>query len=124
MRKFKLIKQHDSMQCGAACLAMLCYYYGRYYTIEAISKRMSVSNTGVSMYAISESANSLGLKSFGQFVDVGQLGLNKAPCILHWNQNHFVVLYKVKNGNKYYIADPGKGLMTYSRVLADYSGFL
>lgn len=103
------------MQCGAACLAMLCYYYGRYYTIEAISKRMSVSNTGVSMYAISESANSLGLKSFGQFVDVGQLGLNKAPCILHWNQNHFVVLYKVKNGNKYYIADPGKGLMTYSR---------
>ena len=37
------------------------------------------------------------------------------PCILHWNQNHFVVLYKQKRGKKFYIADPGKGLVTYSR---------
>ena len=37
------------------------------------------------------------------------------PCILHWNQNHFVVLYKQKRGKKFYIADPGKGLVIYSR---------
>lgn len=49
-----------------------------------------------------------GRASIEQLINIAQ------PCILHWKQNHFVVLYRIKNGKKFYIADPGKGLITYS----------
>lgn len=51
MRRIKFIKQHDSMQCGAACLAMICGMYGKSYPLEKISNMVSISGSGVSMYA-------------------------------------------------------------------------
>lgn len=60
MKRVRFVKQHDSMQCGAACLSMICNMYGATYPLDMISRMMSVSSTGVSMYAISETAKALG----------------------------------------------------------------
>ena len=109
------IRQHDSMQCGIACLAMVCKHYGKEFSIETLSRYCFASTEGVSLLGISEAANKLGLHSVCGRVSMEQMQQAPLPCILHWNQNHFVVLYKQKRGKKFYIADPGKGLITYNR---------
>ena len=105
--------QHDSMQCGITCLRMVCKYFGREYSLNSLSKLCFATTEGVSMLGINEAANTLGLHTISARATVTMLGEKTLPCILHWNQNHFVVLYKVKKGKKFYVADPGKGLVTY-----------
>ncbi len=106
--------QHDSMQCGIASLQMVCKYFGREYTLDSLSKLCFATTEGVSMLGINEAANTLGLHTACARISIAMLNEAPLPCILHWNQNHFVVLYKVKKGKKFYVADPGKGLVTYS----------
>lgn len=115
MARFPIIRQHDSMQCGVACLAMVCKYFGRDYGLNKIAELCFATNQGVSLLGISEAAEAVGLHTLCGRVDVSMFNEAPMPCILHWNQNHFVVLYKVKNGKKFYIADPGKGLLKYDR---------
>ena len=114
MTCFQGVKQHDSMQCGVACLQMVSRYFGREYSLHFLSDICFATNEGVSMLGISEAANEIGLHSVCTRATVEELSKVSLPCILHWNQNHFVVLYKVKRGKKFYIADPGKGLITYN----------
>ena len=102
------------MQCGVACLQMVSRYFGREYSLHFLSDICFATNEGVSMLGISEAANEIGLHSVCTRATVEELSNVSLPCILHWNQNHFVVLYKVKRGKKFYIADPGKGLITYN----------
>ncbi len=66
------------------------------------------------MLGINEAAKTLGLHTVCARATIEELSETPLPCILHWNQNHFVVLYKVKKGKKFYIADPGKGKTTYN----------
>ena len=111
---FYFYRQHDAMQCGIACMAMVCKYYGRIYSFENLSNICSITNEGVSMQALKQLAEALcfdvlcGKASLYQIKDINY------PCLLHWNQNHFVVLYKVKKGKTFYIADPAKGLVKYN----------
>ncbi len=102
------------MQCGVACLAMICRHYNKAYGIEELSKLCGVSTDGVSLLAISTVAENIGLQSVIGKISIDQIADMPKPCILHWNQNHFVVLYKVKKGKVFYIADPGKGMTTYN----------
>ena len=113
MRKITIIFQHDSMQCGIACLQMVCKYFGREYSLDSLSKLCFATTEGVSMLGINEAANTLGLHTISARVTTTMLGKAPLPSILHWDQNHFVILYKVKKGKKFYVADPGKGLVTY-----------
>ncbi len=117
MFNFPLIRQHDSMQCGVACLAMVCSHYGREYSLETLSKYCSPTAEGVSLLAVCDAAGKLGLHATAGRTVAGQLDATLLPCILHWRQNHFVVLYRVRGrGGKrrYFIADPAKGLSVYS----------
>ncbi len=117
MPYFPLIRQHDSMQCGVACLAMVCTHYGREYSLETLSRYCSPTAEGVSLLAISDAAGKLGLHATAGRTVAGQLDSTLLPCILHWRQNHFVVLYRVRGRGakrKYFIADPAKGLSVYS----------
>lgn len=114
MHRFPLTLQHDSMQCGIACLQMICKYFGRDYTLSALSRYCFATTEGVSLLGISEAADTLGLHTLSARATVDELAENPLPAILHWNQNHFVVLYKVKNGRKFYVSDPAKGRITYS----------
>ncbi len=106
--------QYDSMQCGITCLRMVCKYFGREYSLDSLSKLCFATTEGVSMLGINEAANTLGLHTISARATIEMLGEVPLPCILHWNQNHFVVLYKVKKGKNFYVADPGKGLVVYT----------
>ena len=113
MAKFPFIKQQDSMQCGITCLQMLCKYYGKNFSLSHLSELCFATTEGVSLLGISDAASKLGLHTLCGRMSLVQIKECSLPCILHWNQNHFVVLYKVKKG-KYYIADPSKGLLIYN----------
>lgn len=116
MKKFKWIKQHDSMQCGVSCLAMICSHYGQDYSLEYLDSFCHANNTGVSMLGIADGAKNVGFETMTAAASTDELKEITLPCILHWNQNHFVVLYGISgNGKRYMIADPGKGLISYTR---------
>lgn len=111
---FPITFQHDSMQCGIACLQMICRHFGRKFSLDFLSKLCFATNEGVSLLGINDAANKLGLKTLCVKASMNELDQISLPAILHWNQKHFVVLYKIKKGRKYYIADPGKGLTAYT----------
>ena len=113
MSNFPFIKQHDAMECGVACLAMVCNFFRIEYSIEYLSRICFATTEGVSLKAITETAQTIGLASVSVRISVKELMTHKLCSILHWNQNHFVVLYKVKK-NRFYIADPAKGLVKYN----------
>ena len=115
MSGFKCVMQHDSMECGVACLAMICEYYGKTYSLSDLSRICHATTEGVSMKAINDAAQELGLRTVAGILDLEQLSQATLPAILYWNQNHFVVLYKIKGRQTYFVADPAKGLVTYSR---------
>lgn len=117
MSQFPLYFQHDAMQCGIACLQMVCKYYGKEYTLLQLSDLCFATTEGVSLLGISQAAEQLGLHTICGRATTGQLEEVELPSIIFWNQNHFVVLYKIrkrKKGNLYYVADPGKGKVTYT----------
>ena len=113
MARITLYKQSDSMQCGIACLQMICKYHGRDVNHTFLSEMCCATHEGVSLLGINNVATDIGFKTVSGIISVDAIGNGELPCILHWNQNHFVVLYKVKKGKKFYIADPGKGLVKY-----------
>lgn len=117
MPQFPLYFQHDAMQCGIACLQMICKYYGKEYTLSQLSDICFATNEGISLLGISQTAEKLGLHTICGRATTGQLEEIDLPSIIFWNQNHFVVLYKInrkKKGSFYYIADPGKGRIIYT----------
>lgn len=114
MKRIPLRWQHDGMQCGVACLQMVCSHFGREYSLDELSAVCDATIQGVSMLAISDAATELGLHTVCGRMTVDKLRRLQMPCILHWNHNHFVVLYRVsRGGKKFWIADPGKGYVEY-----------
>lgn len=115
-KAIKWVKQHDSMQCGVACLSMICRHYGKEYSLEYLDGFCHANVSGVSMLGIADGAACVGLQTMTAAAASHELGDIKLPCILHWNQEHFVVLYEIsKNGKRYKVADPGKGFITYTK---------
>ncbi|QNL49831.1 peptidase domain-containing ABC transporter [Olivibacter sp. SDN3] len=109
LNKFPFFRQHDSMDCGATCLRMIFKYYKRNISIHYIRQLTKTHKDGVNMLGISQAAEKLGFRTQGIRLTLEQLHEIDLPCILHWRQNHFVVLYKAKK-DIYYIADPARGL--------------
>jgi len=118
LQSFPLYYQLDVMDCGPSCLRMIAKHYGRAYTLQTLRERSFITKNGVSMLGISDAAESIGFRSFSVKISLKQLQEDvKLPCILHWNQNHFVVLYEIKekkNHFSFYIADPAGGLISYT----------
>ena len=112
--EIKPTHQHDAMQCGVACLQMVCRYHGRDVSLSDLGQICCPTNEGVSLLGISEAAEFLGFQTISGRASIDELTDVPLPCILHWNQNHFVVLYKIKR-NRYYIADPAKGKIKYTK---------
>lgn len=101
------------MQCGIACLQMLCQHYGRHISLPQMEEICHATTEGVSLLGISEAAERLGFRTVSARVGLDAFDKENLPCILHWNQNHFIVLYKVRRSKTFYVADPGKGLVEY-----------
>lgn len=112
MLHFRFSHQHDAMQCGASCLCMAGSFYGRKYSLRTVSKMCGVKNNGVSLLGIAEAAKKMGLAGIACRMSLDMLKRQNIPCIIHWNGNHFVFLYKI-DGEKVYIADPAKGCVKY-----------
>ena len=113
---FPFVKQYDAMDCGPSCLKMVAEFYRKYYSIETIRKKSYVTREGVSFLGLSEAADSLGFRTLGVKIPFGRLVSNvPLPCIVHWKQNHFLVVYRVTE--KYvWVADPAIGLLKLTKA--------
>lgn len=115
--KFPFYRQLDGMDCGPTCLRMIARYYGKKFSVQQLRENSYIQRTGVNLLGISEAAESIGLRTTGIRTTIDKLKQqSKLPCILHWNQMHFVVLYKVeksKGKTYFHIADPAYGLLKY-----------
>lgn len=118
MERFPLYNQNEVMDCGPACLRMISKYYGHHYSLQTLRQKCFITREGVSLLGISDAAESIGFRTCGVKITGEQL-VNEAmlPCILYWNNSHFVVCYKIKRkrGGKliFYIADPASQRLQY-----------
>lgn len=138
MSVFPFFKQLDSMDCGPSCLKMIAKHYGKNYSLQSLRSRSFVTRSGVSMLGISNAAEDIGFRTLGYRLSWEQLRDEvPLPCIAHWNQRHFVVIYGIKkqrripcifnrtpreglNANRnisylIYVADPASGLLKYTK---------
>lgn len=112
--------QHDKMDCGPTCLKIIAKHYGKNYSLDELRQKSFITRQGVSLLGISDAAESIGFKTIGAKISFEKF-LNDVPlpCIVHWNQNHFVVVYKIKKTKKndftIYVSDPAYGLVNYSK---------
>ena len=112
--RFPSYKQLDSMDCGPTCLRMIAKSYGKAYSLPFLREKCYIDKAGVSLKGISEAAEMIGLRSLAVKIPIsakkGLPSLSEAPlpAIIHWNQNHFVVVYKVSKSHVW-IADPADG---------------
>ncbi|MEO5890280.1 MAG: peptidase domain-containing ABC transporter [Ferruginibacter sp.] len=120
---FKTYQQLDQMDCGPACLKMISRHYGKNYSLESLRNISSATREGVSISGISEAAEKLGFKTIAAHVSAKQLEEEvPLPCILHWNQDHFIVLPPqpksiFKSNKKITVADPAHGLAHIDREI-------
>lgn len=112
-KSFPEYRQLDAMDCGPTCLRMVAKYHGRNISLEHLRDRSQYGKEGVSLLGLADAAESLGLKAIGAKLTFSQL-IEDAPlpCILHWDQYHFVVLTPQSTKNKLVIADPANGSIT------------
>lgn len=115
--KFPFYRQLDGMDCGPTCLRMIARYYGKKFSVQQLRESSFIQRTGVNLLGISEAAESIGLRTTGIRTTIDNLKQqSKLPCILHWNQMHFVVLYRIEKSKGkvfFHIADPAYGLLKY-----------
>lgn len=115
MARFPFVKQLDAMDCGPTSLCMVAKYYGKTYTQQTLRERSFITREGVSMLGTSDAAESIGMRTMGVRINFEKLAEEVLlPCIAHWKQNHFIVVYKIKN-DIVYVADPAHGLVKYTK---------
>ncbi len=115
-RPFPFVRQKDSMLCGITSLWMVCRHYGLRCSPSWIEQFCSPGVDGVSLKGIKDAADELGLDNVAGTLTVDALAKSPLPAIIHWNQNHFTVLYKVsRRGRRFHVADPAKGKIWYDR---------
>jgi ATP-binding cassette subfamily B protein len=121
--KFPFSYQHDAMDCGPACIQMVSNYYGRNYTLQTLREMSYTSREGVSLMSISETAEKLGFFTVaGRFTFQKLVKDVSCPFIIHWKQNHFVVVFNIEIKRSFrrspeiifHIADPAAGLIKYT----------
>jgi ATP-binding cassette subfamily B protein len=115
MAKFPFYKQLDAMDCGPSCLRMIAKHHGRNYSVQTLRERSHITREGVSLLGTSDAAESIGFRTMGVRLSLDQLAKESPlPCIAHWKQNHFVVVYKITKSHVY-VADPAHGYIKYTR---------
>lgn len=112
---FPFYKQLDEMDCGPSCLRMICKYYRKTFSLTHLSRICNTTREGSTFLGLSEAAERIGLHAIGVKLTYNDLRDEEPfPCIAHWYQRHFAVVYGMKK-NKVFIADPAYGLITYNK---------
>ena len=114
MKKFTHYRQADHKDCGPTCLKIIAKYYGKTINIQELRDFSETTREGSNLLFLSDAAEKIGFRTLGVKLSVKRIEEAPLPCILHWNKDHYVVLYKIKKG-KYYISDPAFGLLEYNK---------
>ncbi len=114
MKKFAHYRQADHKDCGPTCLKIIAKYYGKTINIQELRDFSETTREGSNLLFLSDAAEKIGFRTLGVKLSVSRIEEAPLPCILHWNKDHYVVLYKIKKG-KYYISDPAFGLLEYNK---------
>ena len=117
MSNFPFYKQTEGKDCGPTCLKIIAKHYGKSLNIQILRQLSETTRSGSNLLYLSEAAEQIGFRTLGIKLNANKLEEATFPCVLHWNSEHFVVLYKVKKGNNpvYFISDPAFGLLEYSK---------
>ncbi|CAL2106928.1 ATP-binding cassette, subfamily B [Tenacibaculum sp. 190524A02b] len=113
MKKFPNYKQTEAKDCGPTCIKIIAKHYGKTINTQQLRNLSETTREGSSLLGLSEAVESIGFKSLGIKLAFNKLKEAPFPCIIHWNKNHYVVLYKIKK-DTVYISDPAHGLITFS----------
>lgn len=126
MKKFPTYQQSESKDCGPTCIKIIAKYYGKNFNIEQLRNLSETTREGSSLLGLGEAVEKVGFRSLGIRTNLQNLNEVSLPCILHWNTNHYVVLYKIKYIKNYfnrkdqkkieslYISDPAHGLLKFT----------
>jgi ATP-binding cassette subfamily B protein len=115
MPSFPFYKQFDAMDCGPTCLRMVARHYGRHFSLQTLRELSQINIEGVSMLGIAKAAEAIGLQTMGVSLTWERLSTEAPlPVVVHWKQNHFVVVYRIRK-DRVYVADPAFGLTVFTR---------
>jgi ATP-binding cassette subfamily B protein len=114
LKKFTNYRQADYKDCGPTCLKIIAKHYGKTINIQELRDISETTREGSNLLFLSDAAEKIGFRTLGVKLSINRLKEVPLPCILHWNKNHYVVLYKIKR-DIYYISDPAFGLIEYNK---------
>lgn len=114
MKKFPHYKQADVKDCGATCLKIIAKFYKKTIAIQQLRVVSETTREGSSLLGLSDASEKIGFRSIGIKATLKAIKKAPLPCIVHWNKNHYAILYKIKN-EQFYISDPAHGLIKYKK---------
>ena len=116
LKKFPFYKQPDAKDCGPTCLRIIAKHYNKSIPLQQIRTLSETTREGSGLLGLSNAAEHLGFRTLGVKIDFDTLVAEAPlPCIVHWNKNHYVVVYAINKTNKVYVSDPSYGLITYTK---------
>lgn len=120
IKKFPHYQQPDSKDCGPTCLKIIAKYYGKIVPIQKIRTLSETTRVGSSLLGLSDAAEKMGFRTLGVKLSLQDLYTAPLPCILHWNKNHYVVLFNSKKRSSksvdmLTVSDPAHGILRYSQ---------
>lgn len=114
-RSFPFYTQYDAMDCGPACLRMAAKYYGKRYSLQYLREKSYVTREGASLLGLRDAAQAIGMRATCVLASLDYLASEaRLPCIVHWDTDHFVVVYKIEN-DTIHVADPAYGRARYEK---------
>jgi ATP-binding cassette subfamily B protein len=111
---FPFYKQPDSKDCGPTCLRIIAKHYGKLISLQEIRDISETTRSGSNLLKLSDAAESIGFKTIGAKLNFDKLKIAPLPLIVHWEKNHYVVVYRIKN-DVVYLSDPAYGLINLSK---------
>ena len=115
MPSFPFYKQLDAMDCGPTCLRMVARFFGKHFSLQTLREKSHLNIEGVSMLGIAKAAEAIGFQTMGVTLTWERLKVEAPlPVIVHWKQNHFIVVYKIRK-ERVYVSDPAFGQTVYSK---------
>ncbi len=112
--KFPTYQQTEAKDCGPTCVKIIAKHYGKIINTQELRNLSETTREGSSLLGLSEAVEKMGFRSLGVKLDFNKLKEAPLPCIVHWNKNHYIVVYKIKK-NKIYVSDPAIGLINYTQ---------
>lgn len=113
LSKFPHYRQLDQKDCGPTCIKIIAKHYGKNIPIQKLRDLAQTNRIGTSLKGLSYAAEQIGFRTLSVKITLQDLETVPQPCIIYWNTNHFIVLYKVKKGI-FYVSDPAFGLLKYT----------